>query len=164
LTLILSLCIMGEAGNDARAKLILPHKDAKLYKHVVREKDSALVMASQIEDDILAQPSKAPEHNHVDWTQKASLSGRKLDIVPSYDEIMDSSAESSQSSLSSHRRLSSASPSLVSQSQPARTRKIRVPFFNTQKSHEIIDLEELEDATDLHQLIPATAPSPAPKR
>lgn len=117
-------------------------------------------MASQIEDDDVPTTHKPKEIKYTDWVQEASLAGRKLDLIPSYDEIM---SESTQPSFYSQRRRQNASPSLISQSQPARTRKARAPFASTQKSHEIIDLEDFDNGIDFTHLPPATAPSPPSK-
>jgi hypothetical protein len=121
-------------------------------------------MASQIEDDIVPRSTRHQEVKSTDWRQEASTCGKKLDLVPSYEEILDSLDSSSQLPSSSRMRRSTASPSIVSQSQPVRSTRIRHPYFNTQKSPIVtIDLEDFEDLVEekhLH-LIPSSMPSPS---
>lgn len=109
-------------------------------------------MASQIEDDFKPKPHKAITTAKTEWIEEGSSSGRKLDLVPSYDEIMSALSSSSQSTLKSPSRLHKPLPSgLISQSQPVRPKKTRAPFCNTQTTS-IADLDDLDEMTENKQL------------
>ena len=89
-----------------------------------------------------------------EWDNEGSTAGRKLDLVPSYDEIMSSFSSSSQPPLASSGRRNRTSPSgLISQSQPIRHKKSRAPFCNTQTTS-IVDLDELDEITETKHLYP----------
>lgn len=128
------------------------HQIPLFERQVVRGKDSAVVMASQIEDDVAPRRVPQIEVKNTEWKQEQAAAGRKLDLVPSYEDILDSISYSSQSSLLSQRISPPRSPSVISQSQPVRSRKVRLPYFNTQKTSAVIDLDELDDVVDAKHL------------
>lgn len=119
---------------------------------MIRGKDNAVLMASQIEDDFQRKPSKVISTTKTEWIEEGSTSGRKLDLVPSYDEIMSSLSSSSQPTIKSPARLHKPLPSgLISQSQPVRQKKSKIPFCNTQTTS-IADLDDLDEMTENKQL------------
>lgn len=109
-------------------------------------------MAAQIEDDVFPRTRSRHDVKVGDWQQEHSTTGKKLDLVPSYEEILDCVSSSSQPSLSSQRNPTPYSPSVISQSQPVRTRRVRLPYFNTQKTTTVIDLEELDELVESKHL------------
>lgn len=125
-----------------------------LELQVIRGKDNAVVMASQIEDDFQPKPKRGYAKAKTEWTEEGSSAGRKLDLVPSYDEIMSAVSSSSQPTLTSPpRRKKVLSSGLISQSQPSRPKGKRAPFCNTQTTS-IADLDDLDEITECKQLYP----------
>jgi hypothetical protein len=112
---------------------------------VIREKDSAVFMASQIEDEEFKVQRPPTQIKMASWNTEEGNSGKKLDLLPSQDEIAEVFASSSQPSQSRRRMQRSSSTTHVSQSQPSASRRNRSPYFNTQKPTAVIDLEALDE-------------------